>query len=520
MFRLTEMGVAKRLASVVVTGALALACVATVGMLSQRDLTGKADELRRMGAGLAALNHLDTRQSELKVDAYRSALGDDVTGDAADDVVSAQEAVDGVIAADMPANLQTAFDAIRPDVASFSAFITDFVRAAAASKASVVSRTGEIADRNHIVDDQLGALNEQVNAEIVKASAAMARTTTKNLWLALVVAAVGLALLIGLAVPLVRSVVRPVRRLGEVLGALARQDLTQRSGIRTRDELGQMAIALDGALDSLHDSMSTIGKNADELANSAANLSSVSGQIADSARDTSDQAATATSEAKEIANSVLSVAAGSEEMGMSIREISLNTSEVAQIAAVAVVESARATETVRQLGESSVQIGNVIKLITSIAEQTNLLALNATIEAARAGDAGKGFAVVASEVKDLAQETARATEEIGVQVTAIQNDTGSAVEVIGRISEVIAKINDYQTTIASAVEEQTATTNEMSRSISEVATGSERIATTIAEVSAVGVASSEGVNRTRQASIQVANTAEELRTLVGGFHIN
>ena len=152
------------------------------------------------------------------------------------------------------------------------------------------------------------------------------------------------------------------------------------------------------------------------------------------------------------------VAAGAEEMGLSIREISRNTSEAAQIAGVAVTEAARATETVEQLGSRPREIGNVIKLITSIAEQTNLLALNATIEAARAGDAGKGFAVVASEVKDLAQETARATEDIGARVAAIQNDTGGAVDVINRISEVIAKINDYQTTIASAVEEQTATT--------------------------------------------------------------
>jgi methyl-accepting chemotaxis protein len=515
-----QMGVARRLALVVLTGALALAGVAAIGILSQRNLTGKADQLRRNGAGLSALNHLDTRQSELKVDAYRSALGDKVTGDTADDVVSAQEAVDGVVAAGMNADLAATFDTIKPDVADFSTFITDFVHSAAADKTSVTARSGEIADRNHVVDDKLGALNDKVNAEITREQAGMKRTTTLNLVIALIVAAAGLVLLIGLAVPLVRSVLRPVRKLGGIIGALAGRDLTQRSGIRSGDELGRMATALDGALDSIHDSMSTIGLNADELASSAANLSVVSGRIADSARDTSQQAATATLEAEEIARNVQSVAAGSEQMSLSIREIAHNTSEVAQIAEIAVTESARATETVRQLGESSAQIGNVIKLITSIAEQTNLLALNATIEAARAGDAGKGFAVVASEVKDLAQETARATEEIGIQVSAIQNDTGSAVEVIGRISEVIGRINEYQTTIAGAVEEQTATTNEMSRSITEVATGSGRIAANISEVSAVGVASATGIDQTRLASIEVAQTAETLRSLVGAFRIN
>jgi methyl-accepting chemotaxis protein len=216
---------------------------------------------------------------------------------------------------------------------------------------------------------------------------------------------------------------------------------------------------------------------------------------------------------------VQTVAAGSEEMGLSIREISTNTSEAAQIAAVAVNEAARATETIRQLGESSAEIGNVIKLITSIAEQTNLLALNATIEAARAGDAGKGFAVVASEVKDLAQETARATEDIGVRVNAIQQDTSGAVEVISRITEVIAKINDYQTTIASAVEEQTATTGEMSRSIGEVASGSSRIAANIADVAGASAGAVQGVTQTRQASEEVARTAEQLRGLVSAFKI-
>src|SRR4029079_181014 len=135
-----------------------------------------------------------------------------------------------------------------------------------------------------------------------------------------------------------------------------------------------------------------------------------------------------------------------------------------------------------RLGESSTAIGNVVKVITSIAEQTNLLALNATIEAARAGDAGKGFAVVASEVKDLAQETARATEDISRRVDAIQSDTTNAVEAIAEISRIIAKINDYQVTIASAVEEQTATTGEMSRSVGDAANGTSEIAQTISEV--------------------------------------
>jgi methyl-accepting chemotaxis protein len=517
--RFAELGIAKRLALMVIAGAVAIIALMIIALVGQRDLSRRADALRSLEAGASALNHLDTRQSELKVDADLAALGEDPTGDTTDDVQQSVEAADRVAAAGLPSAMAATFAADRPDFTSFGAFITDFVKSAVADPASVKSRIDEIATRNHVTDDELGILEDQVAAAITQGEKGVAKTKLTTRWLAIAVTVAGLLLLLGLSVPLSRSILRPVRRLGDVIDALARGDLTKRTGITSRDELGTMAAGLDGALGSLLDSMRTIGSNAGALASSASQLSTVAGQIADAAQSTSAQTAAASAEAEEISRNVQTVAAGSEEMGLSIREISQNTSEAAQIAAVAVSEAARATETIRQLGQSSVEIGNVIKLITSIAEQTNLLALNATIEAARAGAAGKGFAVVASEVKDLAQETARATEDIGARVTAIQQDTGGAVEVISRISEVIAKINDFQTTIASAVEEQTATTGEMSRSIAEVALGSSRIARNITDVSAAGHTSLQGVTQTREASAEVARTAEELRSLVAGFRL-
>ena len=178
------------------------------------------------------------------------------------------------------------------------------------------------------------------------------------------------------------------------------------------------------------------------------------------------QAGVVSGAADEVSRNVQTVAAGAEEMGASIREIAHSANEAARVAVAGGRPwSTRPTRPSPSSAPSSQEIGNVVKVITSIAEQTNLLALNATIEAARAGEAGKGFAVVANEVKELAQETARATEDIARRVEAIQADTTGAVEAIGEISTIITSINDYQLTIASAVEEQTATTNEMSRNV-------------------------------------------------------
>ena len=217
---------------------------------------------------------------------------------------------------------------------------------------------------------------------------------------------------------------------------------------------------------------------------------------------------------------VSSVAAAAEEMQASIREISKNANDSARVAKNAVGVAEATNDTMKKLGASSHEIGNVIKVINSIAQQTNLLALNATIEAARAGEAGKGFAVVANEVKELAKQTAKATEEIGQKIEAIQNDTKGAVSAIEEISAIINQINDISNSIASAVEEQTVTTNEIGRSVTEAAKGVERNRQEHRRRRRLAAQNTtQGANDTNTASQELSRMAARLQQAVSGVHL-
>jgi len=294
-------------------------------------------------------------------------------------------------------------------------------------------------------------------------------------------------------------------------------DLTKRIPITSQDEIGELAKWFNVFLDKLQEMIKSVANAAGQVGNASEDVSKTAEQISANSQETSAQANVVSTTAEQVSHNLQTVATGAEEMGTSIREIAKNATDAAKVATGAVKVAGTATATIAKLGESSAEIGQVIKVITSIAEQTNLLALNATIEAARAGEAGKGFAVVANEVKELAKETAKATEDISHKIEAIQTDTKAAVDAIASISVVINQVNDISSTIATAVEEQNATTNEMSRNIGEAARGSGEITSNIAGVAEAAESTSRGATDTQAATRQLVEMATQLRRLVDQF---
>jgi methyl-accepting chemotaxis protein len=400
-------------------------------------------------------------------------------------------ALDGLRARTGSAGL-AGLDQVHADVTTYVELADQLDRLAAA---------GRIVEFNQLRESQVGPLSGQVldglsalstaaqeAARETAAAAADAEERTRTVLVAVSVA--GAVLALGCGVLVARRISRQVGRRNQVL---------------------------DEARAALREVLATVAASADAVATTSARLTASSTQFSATAGKTEARSGVVAGAADEVARGVATVGAGADRLNTSIREIAQNADEAARVAAQAVAEAATTTATVARLGESSREIGDVVKAITSIAEQTNLLALNATIEAARAGEAGKGFAVVATEVKELAQETAKATEDIARRVQAIQSDTTAAVAAIGRISEVIGRIDDYQRTIAGAVEEQTATTGEMSRSVAEAADASGRIAAALPGASAPGDGTEQALQQTRTAVEELSRLAGDLRTAVSRF---
>ncbi|MEV4703866.1 methyl-accepting chemotaxis protein [Actinoplanes sp. NPDC049316] len=509
---LTVAGVA--VAGTIVTGVLGLA-----GIASLQDT--RADEVRRAVPYISNLNQAAVTAKAAANDERGYLIAGDTTF--RDEALGRKETVDKSLAAARalgnPAE-QAAVDRIKGGTdAWFAALDAEFTTFGADRQAAVTAAMGANRDLRKTYE---GLLTEEISraGDALVAGRQFDATVhrTRAIVLSAFVAAVVLAVVLALVVA--RMIVGPLRRVSAVLDRLAEGDLTHDADVDQRDELGRMAAGLRRATTTLRTSVSDLAEHSAALGVAAASLAGTSRDSAAGAEAGARQAASVAESAAVMSSTIQTVSAGAEEMGASIREISESATQGAGVAARAVEVASSTTAVMAKLGESSTEIGNVIKVITAIAEQTNLLALNATIEAARAGEMGKGFAVVASEVKDLAQETAKATEDIGRRVAAIQTDTAGAVGAIEEISGIIARISDFQTTIASAVEEQTVTTNEMSRNVAEAATAGGEVASTITEVAASVQLTTVGVGEADRAAGQLAQMSTDLNRIVDRFRVS
>lgn len=333
--------------------------------------------------------------------------------------------------------------------------------------------------------------------------------------LGILVAALGLGGLVAWRIGC--SVTRPVARIGTVLQTVSTGDLTVRAPATGDRVVQRLATHVNATLDSLEEALRRVGVAATHLSASCTELDRSASSMAETVHTVVTQADQIQASATEVTESVNMAAAGTEEMNASIREIASTTSRAADIGSEAVTQTQQTSAQMAALSQTTTEISHVIKVITGIAEQTNLLALNATIEAARAGEAGKGFAVVASEVKELAQGTGEATEEVTGRVQDIQREATRAVSAIESIGAVIDQVNEYQTSISSAVEEQTATTAEMSRSVAHAAQGMATVSAGATGLLGVAQQAQHAVERSREASERTAALSHDLDTLVAGF---
>lgn len=339
------------------------------------------------------------------------------------------------------------------------------------------------------------------------------------------IAGIGTALLIS------RGIVKPMQSGVNMAQGVAGGDLTARLQLTQKDEIGQLAYALNDMTSNLHNMMGNIKLGVSTLSDSSENLSVISQQMSAGAEQTSGKSNSVASAAEQMSANMNSVAAASEqastnvqivataaeEMTATISEIAQNTEKGRLVTGSAVEQANQVSKNVHQLGMVANEVGQVTETISEISEQTNLLALNATIEAARAGEAGKGFAVVANEIKDLARQTAAATSDINQRIKGIQETTGATVSDIEKILQSITSIDEIVNSIATAIEEQAAATREIASNVNQAATGIEEVNQNVAQSTVAVESIAKDMVEVSQSSQEMTESSTSVHNTVGSL---
>jgi methyl-accepting chemotaxis protein len=518
-----RVSVAQRLVVLAVVGSAATGSVAGVAVWAASAQGRDAAVMARISEGMSRQWNADMMHDGIRADvlgamyatsdSQREALETAGVKDKAADILTNYDAA----AAAAPPAVAARFAQVRPDLVAYAGQAVALVDVAGRDKAAAQAQlTGFLALFGQL-EEELGGIDEAMQAAVKDSEqAAHSASGQARRWITVI----GLAAFAGFGAIswwVGRSMLVPLRRFGAVLQRVASRDLTVRVPTDSGDEFAAMGDQLNTALTQIAETVAAAGQAAETLTTECTGLGQVSGQLGATATATAAHAGRVSASAKEVSVNVEAVSSATGQMDSAIGEIANQTTAAAETAAEAVLAAQATSVSVGQLNQASAEIGEIVAAITSIAEQTNLLALNATIEAARAGDAGKGFAVVASEVKELAQETGRATDDITVKITAIQAMTGQATVAIEAITGVIKRINDNQTVIATAVEEQSATTAEISRSVDDIAHGAGQIAENVTAIATSTDTTSTNAAATANAATELSALADQVHSLISQF---